>query len=134
TPVSSATIRTEPVCHGEWSPWFNQNTPTISIPKDVELLFPVKDKLCRHPEDVGDIHCQYVDYPEKPLSESADNVICENDIGLVCEVTKGSSRKICDDYKIRVCCKSHMIVTPTTIIGTAKPGETSVSSKDDVYI
>ncbi|GCC21283.1 hypothetical protein chiPu_0019750 [Chiloscyllium punctatum] len=127
-------MMSESVCHGEWSPWINQNTPTISKPKDVELLFPIMDMLCPHSEDVENIQCQYVSNPGKPLSESADHVICDSDLGLVCKVSKSTSRKICDDYEIRVCCKPHMMPGSTTISKTTKSGETSAFSKNDVYI
>ncbi|XP_048466531.1 mucin-2-like [Rhincodon typus] len=125
---------TEPFCHGEWSPWFNQNTPTISKSKDVELLFPIMDKLCPHPEDVGDIQCRFVDYPEKPINESADDVVCENDLGLVCKVSKSTSRKFCDDYEIRVCCKSPVRTVPTTLSGTTKSSEVTPSVHEVIKV
>ncbi|XP_078090731.1 mucin-19-like [Mustelus asterias] len=122
--VPSTTV-TEEVCHGEWSPWFNQNVPSISNPDDIEALFPISQRLCSYISHIGNIQCQFVDYPEKPLSESSDSVLCSKGLGLVCKHSKSSSQKFCHDYKIRVCCESQ---TTTTIPSTANLTSTSTES------
>uniref|UniRef100_UPI00398F27DB mucin-2-like n=1 Tax=Pristiophorus japonicus TaxID=55135 RepID=UPI00398F27DB len=117
TTLSTGSSTTEVVCHGEWSRWFNEHTPSSDSPGDYELLDPRNNKHCSSPFDqITIIHCQFVDEPERPISDSPDNVTCDKDTGLTCIVSENDLQesKFCYDYQIRVCCEKQTAMTTTT--------------------
>ncbi|XP_078090736.1 mucin-5AC-like [Mustelus asterias] len=125
-PTSSTT--TEEQCNGEWSPWINDQTPSEDSPGDSELLDSMRDELCPSSSDaINKIQCQFADYPERPISESTDNVTCDKDTGLVCVYSESASldRKFCYDYQIRVCCEPQTTTQRTT---TYLPETTSTTT------
>ncbi|XP_041059045.1 mucin-5AC-like [Carcharodon carcharias] len=128
TTTSATSYMPEEECNGEWSGWFNENTPSVISPGDSELLDPIRDELCPSSSDaINKIQCQFADYPERPISESTDNVTCDIDTGLVCKFTESalSDRRFCYDYQIRVCCEPQIIIEWTT---TRLPETTSTTT------
>ncbi|XP_078090734.1 uncharacterized protein LOC144507483 [Mustelus asterias] len=124
TTVPPVPSTTEVVCHGHWSAWINENTPSKDNPGDYELQNPKDTKYCSSPsETIADIQCQFVDQPEKPISQSPDNVTCDKDKGLTCEVSQSATeeKRLCFDYQVRVCCE------PVTVVPTTLPPTTSTS-------
>ncbi|XP_067915134.1 mucin-2-like isoform X2 [Heterodontus francisci] len=129
TPSTMSTTKYIPgdECNGEWSRWFNEHTPSLISPGDSELLDPTRNELCPSSSDaINKIQCQFVDYPEWPVSESTDNVTCDKDTGLVCIFSENTvqERKFCYDYQIRVCCEPQIITEWTT---TTLPETTSTT-------
>ncbi|XP_038667154.1 mucin-2-like isoform X2 [Scyliorhinus canicula] len=119
---------TEVVCLGYWSPWFNENTPSVDSPGDSELLDPKDTKYCNYTSEViTNIQCQFVDQPERPFSDSQDNVTCDKDKGLTCVVsgTALEQKRICYDYQVRVCCEP---VTPVTTTSSRTTSTSAVPS------
>ncbi|XP_072418143.1 uncharacterized protein [Chiloscyllium punctatum] len=95
-------------CKGEWSPWFNENTPTLQNRADTELLNQVSSSLCPfYPYQITDIQCEALKYPQRPINEMKDNVTCDKETGLVCTYSHQASESslMCLDYRIRVCCQ-----------------------------
>ncbi|XP_078410754.1 mucin-5AC-like [Cetorhinus maximus] len=126
--TTSTTTIPEEECNGEWSGWFNENTPSVISPGDSELLDPIRDELCPYSSDaINKIQCQFADYPERPISESTDNVTCDKDTGLICKFNESalSDRRFCYDYQIRVCCEPQIITEWTT---TRLPETTSTTT------
>ncbi|XP_060698917.1 mucin-2-like isoform X2 [Hemiscyllium ocellatum] len=134
TPSETPTTRTsttsyipEEECNGEWSSWINDNIPSDINPEDVELLDLTHDELCPSLSDtINKIQCQFVDFPEWPVSQSIDNVTCDIDTGLVCTFNESGlgERKSCYDYQIRVCCEPQVTTESTT---TSLPETTSTT-------
>uniref|UniRef100_UPI00398F21EB mucin-2-like isoform X3 n=1 Tax=Pristiophorus japonicus TaxID=55135 RepID=UPI00398F21EB len=127
-PISTTSTTTEEICNGKWSPWFNEHTPSPLSPGDSELLDPIRGKLCPSSSDaINKLQCQFVDYPDWPVSESTDNVTCDKDTGLVCIFTKSALQEslLCYDYQIRVCCEPRIISERTT---TSLPITTSTTT------
>ncbi|XP_059510629.1 mucin-5AC-like isoform X3 [Stegostoma tigrinum] len=128
TTTSTSSYIPEEECNGEWSPWINDNTPTESSPGDSELLDPLRDELCLSSSDtINKIQCQFVDFPEWPVSQSIDNVTCDRDTGLVCTFSESDleGRRFCYDYQIRVCCEPQITTEWTT---TNLPETTSTTT------
>ncbi|XP_069764050.1 mucin-6-like isoform X2 [Narcine bancroftii] len=99
---------TELFCNGEWSPWYNGNTPSIQNNGDFELLEELQQTLCPFfPYKISNIICEAVKFPQRPISETGDIVTCDIKKGLVCNYTEQTSRDriMCLDYRIRVCCE-----------------------------
>ncbi|XP_078275571.1 mucin-5AC-like [Rhinoraja longicauda] len=116
-PVHSTT--TELFCDGEWSHWFNYNTPSIEDKGDYELLEELPPHLCPFfPYKISDINCEAVKFPQQPISKTEDIVTCDRTKGLICNYTDQSpkDRLMCLDYRIRVCCERKH--STTTIIPT----------------
>ncbi|XP_041059043.1 mucin-2-like [Carcharodon carcharias] len=125
TTVSTASSTTEIVCHGKWSPWINEHTPSEGSPGDFELLNPKANEYCSFPSEViTNIQCQFVDQPERPISESPDNVTCDKDKGFTCAVSKSAmeEKRFCFDYQVRICCE------PVSRVSTATTSTTSTSA------
>ncbi|XP_059843518.1 mucin-2-like isoform X2 [Hypanus sabinus] len=89
-----------------WSKWYNENTPSLQMRSDTELLNQLPKPLCPYPNsDITDIQCEAVKFPQIPISEMQDNVTCDKEIGLVCTYNPETSKDLmCLDYRIRVCC------------------------------
>ncbi|XP_043569123.1 mucin-19-like, partial [Chiloscyllium plagiosum] len=101
-------------CKGEWSPWFNENTPTLQNRADTELLNQMSSSLCPfYPYKITDIQCEALKFPQRPINEMKDNVTCDKETGLVCTYSHQASESslMCLDYRIRVCCQHP---TPST--------------------
>ncbi|XP_072418549.1 mucin-5AC-like isoform X6 [Chiloscyllium punctatum] len=127
TRTSSTSYILEEECNGEWSTWVNDNTPSEINPEDFELLDLMRDELCPSLSDtINKIQCQFVDFPEWPVSQSIDNVTCDIDTGLVCTFNESGlgGRRFCYDYQIRVCCEPHVTTEWTT---TSLPETTSTT-------
>ncbi|XP_078391219.1 uncharacterized protein LOC144673104 [Cetorhinus maximus] len=128
TTVSRASSTTEVVCHGKWTPWINEHTPSEDSPGDFELLNPKDNEYCSFPSEViTNIQCQFVDQPERPISESPDNVTCDKDKGLNCEVSKSAmeEKRFCFDYQVRICCEP---VSPVSTTSTSATSTSAVST------
>ncbi|XP_032895183.1 mucin-2-like isoform X2 [Amblyraja radiata] len=113
SPIHSTT--TELFCNGEWSSWFNTNTPSIQDKGDYELLEELPP-MC--PYEISDINCEAIKYPQQPINKTQDIVTCDRTKGLICNYTDQSpkDRLMCLDYRIRVCCERKQ--STTTIIPT----------------
>lgn len=113
SPIHSTT--TELFCNGEWSSWFNTNTPSIQDKGDYELLEELPP-MC--PYKISDINCEAIKFPQQPINKTQDIVTCDRTIGLICNYTDQSpkDRLMCLDYRIRVCCERKQ--STTTIIPT----------------
>ncbi|XP_072097861.1 uncharacterized protein [Mobula birostris] len=107
-----------------WSTWYNENTPTLQMRSDTELLNQMPKPLCPYPDyNITDIQCEAVKFPQRPISEMKDNVTCDKEIGLVCTYNPETSEDlVCLDYRIRVCCglytSSPSSAAPTTAMTT----------------
>lgn len=106
---------TELFCNGEWSSWFNTNTPSIQDKGDYELLEELPP-MC--PYKISDINCEAIKFPQQPINKTQDIVTCDRTKGLICNYTDQSpkDRLMCLDYRIRVCCERKQ--STTTIIPT----------------
>ncbi|XP_067915131.1 mucin-2-like isoform X2 [Heterodontus francisci] len=136
TTTSLSTISTtEWNCDGEWSQWFNENTPTLQNRADTELLNLMRSPLCPFsPYQITAIQCEALKFPQRPISEMKDNVTCNKETGLVCTYNQQTSDGglMCLDYRIRVCCQSLLTstsqTTQTPLTTTATPVQTTPTS------
>ncbi|XP_072327746.1 mucin-2-like isoform X2 [Scyliorhinus torazame] len=113
---------TESDCDGEWSVWFNENTPTLQNRADTELLNQMHSPLCPFsPYKITAIRCEALKFAQLPISEMKDNVTCDKETGLVCTYNPQNSEGdlTCLDYRIRVCCKPLLTSTSPTTQTTA---------------
>ncbi|XP_078410756.1 mucin-2-like [Cetorhinus maximus] len=109
-------------CDGNWSLWFNENTPTVQNRGDMELLNQMHSPLCPFSSyQITNIQCEALKFPQRPISEMKDNVTCDIETGLVCtynqQVSEGDL--MCLDYRIRVCCQPIFTSTSPTPQTTA---------------
>ncbi|XP_038668142.1 mucin-2-like [Scyliorhinus canicula] len=123
TEMSAATsllrsfLTTESDCDGEWSMWFNENTPTLQNRADTELLNQMHSPLCPFsPYKITAIRCEALKFAQLPISEMKDNVTCDKETGLVCTYNPQNSEGdlTCLDYRIRVCCQPLLTSTSAT--------------------
>uniref|UniRef100_UPI00398E3CE9 mucin-2-like isoform X14 n=1 Tax=Pristiophorus japonicus TaxID=55135 RepID=UPI00398E3CE9 len=122
-PTTEPFTTPEVFCNGEWSGWFNENTPSMVNKGDSELLEPMRNSLCPFsPYKISDIDCEAVKFPQRPISETKDNVTCDINKGLICNHNEQNPENhlTCLDYRIRVCCEQAITtsITPTTTIPT----------------
>ncbi|XP_051890192.1 mucin-2-like [Pristis pectinata] len=118
-----STTTNELLCNGEWSRWFNRNTPSIQNKGDSELLEELPQRLCPFfPYKISNIDCEAVKFPQQPISETKDIVTCDIKKGLICNYTEQSPKNhfMCLDYRIRVCCEPTQS-TSTTAASTVIP-------------
>ncbi|XP_059510632.1 mucin-2-like isoform X2 [Stegostoma tigrinum] len=127
------------ICEGEWSLWFNENTPTLQNRADTELLNQMSSPPCPFsPHQITAIQCEALKFPQRPISEMKDYVTCEKETGLICTYNNQTSENslMCLDYRIRVCCQHptpstrpnpHTLANTTTATVPSTPTSTSIT-------
>ncbi|XP_002739633.2 uncharacterized protein LOC100367634 [Saccoglossus kowalevskii] len=87
-----------PPCDGEWSQWFDEDSPEEGI-GDLETLATLCEKTCKRPSA---IQAQTIDGIPAELT---GDVLLSNDIinGFACLNEEQDDEK-CEDYKVRFCC------------------------------
>ncbi|XP_062974479.1 mucin-5AC-like [Elgaria multicarinata webbii] len=127
-PTSTATskICTQEVC--EWSQWYDVSYPG-SAPNDgdFETFKNIRAKgysVCKAPKN---IECRAERFPNTPLNELDQNVICSKTQGLIC-YNKNQLPPICYNYMIRIeCCNDIIVPCPTTMPVTTTEHKISTS-------
>ncbi|XP_018115286.2 mucin-5AC [Xenopus laevis] len=129
-PFSTVSYSTSVFCIPgcRWTQWFSLNSPLSGISGgDFENLKDIQSvsSVCMSPDN---IECRAKNYPNTPLSQLGQNVICNIVDGLVC-LNKDQNSLTCYDYEIRFyCCDDYSncrtTARPTT--GTTQK-ETSLS-------
>ncbi|XP_072841738.2 mucin-5AC isoform X2 [Pogona vitticeps] len=131
---STSEACTEEVC--EWSQWYDISYPG-SAPDDGDFdtfknIRAKGYKVCQTPKNV---ECRAERYPNTPLAELEQKVICSKTEGLIC-YNKDQLPPICYNYEIRIeCCKQIVVpcststkVTPTHPTSTSKITSTIITT------
>nr|XP_034995521.1 mucin-5AC-like [Zootoca vivipara] len=124
---------TKEVC--EWSQWYDISYPG-SAPDDGDFdtfknIRAKGYKVCKAPKNV---ECRAERYPDTPLNELEQKVICSKTVGLIC-LNKEQLPPICYNYEMRIeCCEKIVVPCPTTRpLTTTKPltttSQTTTTSK-----
>ncbi|XP_077177562.1 mucin-5AC [Paroedura picta] len=128
TTVPSTTEHcSEEVC--EWSQWYDISYPG-SAPDDGDFdtfknIRAKGYKVCKTPKAV---ECRAERFPDTPLKELEQKVICSKTEGLICRNNE-QLPPICYNYEIRIeCCKKVIIPCPTTTQLTTKPVTTPATT------
>uniref|UniRef100_I3JNC4 VWFD domain-containing protein n=1 Tax=Oreochromis niloticus TaxID=8128 RepID=I3JNC4_ORENI len=105
TTISSTTSIPGTTC--AWSGWYDVDDPKDK--SDWETYKNITDSGLQICENIKDIECRAVDYPDKTfddfVAQTGQVVTCDQDIGLICRAEDQTRppRK-CFDYEIRVYC------------------------------
>ncbi|XP_070085285.1 mucin-2 [Equus caballus] len=114
TPTTSTTVSPTtcvPVC--EWTGWLDSGKPTFS--KTGGEVEPIGD-VCGSGR-VADISCRATKFPNAPIEQLGQRVVCNTSVGLVCknQDQKTIFKHYCLNYEINVyCCSCASTPTPTT--------------------
>ncbi|XP_041918577.1 mucin-5AC-like [Alosa sapidissima] len=123
-PTTSPLSSTTP-CTCEWSDWIDLGPPTSGTDGgdsvSISQLFHSQRIGCEHATQV---ECRAKQFPNLPLSEVGQDVICIPSVGLVCLNKNQGLQKICFDYEIRVQCCGPCPTTTTT----TKPTTTTMTT------
>uniref|UniRef100_A0A4W2H2K7 Mucin 5AC, oligomeric mucus/gel-forming n=1 Tax=Bos indicus x Bos taurus TaxID=30522 RepID=A0A4W2H2K7_BOBOX len=102
-------------CH--WSPWLDVSRPEQGMDSgDFDTLenLPKGYKFCAEPKDV---QCRAESFPDTPLQELGQDVICNKSVGLIC---RNKDQLLCLNYQIRVlCCEPREHCPPPTVTVTS---------------
>ncbi|XP_019712599.1 mucin-5AC-like [Hippocampus comes] len=100
------------VCH--WSDWINNHYPDPTLSGgDYESIANITDPSLNDCNQPLEIECRAKSFPDVPLDQLSQKVICNPTDGLKCHNKDQGIPPICYDYEIRVkCCFNHC-VTPT---------------------
>nr|XP_056707722.1 mucin-5AC-like [Euleptes europaea] len=140
TTVPSTTEHcSEEVC--EWSQWYDISYPG-SAPNDGDFdtfknIRAKGYKVCKAPKAV---ECRAERYPNTPLNELEQKVICSKTEGLICRNKDQFPAPICYNYEIRIeCCKKVIVPCPTTTqltttIPVTTPATTTTTNATTVTI
>ncbi|XP_074854648.1 mucin-5AC [Carettochelys insculpta] len=129
---TSTTVCTKEVC--EWSQWYDLSYPGSAINDgDFETFKDIRAKgykVCKAPKAV---ECRAQNYPDTPISELEQNIICNKKEGLIC-YNKNQLPPKCYNYEIKIECCTNVIVpcstttTITTIVKTTPPISRTVTT------
>ncbi|XP_051915933.1 mucin-2-like [Hippocampus zosterae] len=126
------------VCH--WSDWINNHYPDPSLSGgDYEYIANTTDPSLNDCKKTLEIECRAKAFPDVPLDQLGQKVICNPTDGLICHNKEQGIPPICYDYEIRVkCCINHC-VTPTkatttrattNAVTTEKPTPTTATTTE----
>ncbi|XP_047548624.1 mucin-5AC [Lutra lutra] len=104
-----------------WTPWIDGSYPGLGINSGDFDTFPnlrAKGyKFCAKPNNV---ECRAEFFPNIPLKELGQDVICDKNVGLLC-LNKNQLPPICYNYAIRVeCCEQVDVCTSTPHAGSSE--------------
>ncbi|XP_064145004.1 mucin-5AC [Loxodonta africana] len=90
----------------EWTKWLDGSYPEPGMNGgDFDTFHNLRAegyKFCEHPKEV---ECRATWYPDTPLDELGQDVICNTKVGLLC-LNKNQLPPICYNYEIRIrCCE-----------------------------
>ncbi|XP_030416500.1 mucin-5AC [Gopherus evgoodei] len=116
----------------EWSQWYDISYPGSAINDgDFDTFKNIRAKgykVCKAPKAV---ECRAERFPNIPLNELEQNVICSKTEGLIC-YNKDQLPPICYNYQIKIeCCRNVIVSCPpttpaTTTTVTTTPATTSI--------
>ncbi|XP_053881324.1 mucin-5AC-like isoform X1 [Malaclemys terrapin pileata] len=103
----------------EWSQWYDVSYPRSAINGgDFDTFKNIRAKgynVCKAPKAV---ECRAERFPNTPLNELEQNVICSKTEGLIC-YNKDQLPPICYNYQIKIeCCRNVIVSCPTTTLAT----------------
>ncbi|CAD7669877.1 unnamed protein product [Nyctereutes procyonoides] len=109
-----------------WTHWFDGSYPEPGINGGDFDTFPnlraTGYKFCEKPSNV---ECRAAFFPNIPLDELGQDVICDKSVGLMC-LNKNQFPPICYNYEIRIqCCELVDVCTSTTSPVTAENTHTT---------
>ncbi|XP_053305740.1 mucin-5B-like [Spea bombifrons] len=130
SPISQTTS-CAPVCN--WTEWFDQNRPTFGVDggdsENYTNIIAAGYDICKNPTN---IQCRACDFPDKPLEELGQDILCDLSVGLVCK-NKDQLRfmQLCYNYEVRfLCCEKNIhctTVSPSTIITSLSTTSTPIT-------
>ncbi|XP_050813146.1 mucin-5AC-like [Gopherus flavomarginatus] len=103
----------------EWSQWYDISYPGSAINDgDFDTFKNIRAKgykVCKAPKAV---ECRAERFPNIPLNELEQNVICSKTEGLIC-YNKDQLPPICYNYQIKIeCCRNVIVSCPPTTLAT----------------
>uniref|UniRef100_A0A8C5ML18 Mucin-5AC n=1 Tax=Leptobrachium leishanense TaxID=445787 RepID=A0A8C5ML18_9ANUR len=115
-----------PKCH--WTPWYDENHPSLTNEGDresYEICKAKKGGVCKSKSHIQDIQCRAKNFPNTLIAELGQKVQCDVSTGLTChnEDNKGRS-KMCLNFEISFfCCddESHCTTMPPVQSSTFSP-------------
>ncbi|XP_034501752.1 mucin-5AC [Ailuropoda melanoleuca] len=106
-----------------WTQWFDSSYPGPGINSGDFDTFPyLRSKGHKFCEKPSNVECRAKYFPNIPLEELGQDVICNKNVGLIC-LNKNQTPPICYNYEIRIeCCElqdvcrstSHPVILETT--------------------
>ncbi|XP_073745916.1 mucin-5AC [Callorhinus ursinus] len=89
-----------------WTQWFDSSYPGPGINSGDFDTFPnLRSKGHKFCEKPSNVECRAKFFPNIPLEELGQDVICDKSVGLIC-LNKNQSPPICYNYEIRIeCCE-----------------------------
>ncbi|XP_070343567.1 mucin-2-like [Equus asinus] len=140
TPITSMAVTTTAcVADCEWTGWLDSGKPTFTKPGgDIE---PIGDVCGRG--WVADISCRATKFPNVPIEQLGQTMVCDTSIGLVCKNEDHKPGGVipmpyCLNYEINVYCCGYCVSTstpsttetstPTPTITTTTTTETSTAT------
>ncbi|XP_030058321.1 mucin-5B [Microcaecilia unicolor] len=133
TTITTPAVTSTPCVHElcEWTKWYDVSYPQLQPGSgEFESLENIKAKgyaLCRAPRD---IKCRSVSFPDKPLNQLNQKVVCNKQHGLICR-NRDQFPPICLNYEIQILCCSD-VPCGTTIPTSIKQTTFSASTVCDV--
>ncbi|XP_068115922.1 mucin-2-like [Hyperolius riggenbachi] len=123
--TTSTTANCTPVC--SWSQWYDVSYPSFNTGGEYETYENIRNNgfnLCEKPLNIS---CSAKFFPDTPLKDLQQDVICDVSKGLICKNNGLGPRPICYDYQIRVyCCEvPHYCLTTTSPTSTTTAESTT---------
>ncbi|KAM9149379.1 mucin-5AC-like [Pangshura tecta] len=117
----------------EWSQWYDISYPGSAISDgDFDTFKNIRAKgykVCKAPKAV---ECRAERFPNTPLNELEQNVICSKTEGLIC-YNKDQLPPICYNYQIKIeCCRNVIVSCPPTTPATTKTVTTTPATTPTV--
>ncbi|KAM8762761.1 uncharacterized protein AB9X84_007402 isoform 2-T2 [Acanthopagrus schlegelii] len=89
-----------------WTEWINLGKPTPGTDggedESIQKIISAGYHVCSNPVDV---QCRAVLYPGLSMSQVGQSVICNKDVGLICNNSRQGLQQECFDYEIKFeCC------------------------------
>ncbi|XP_053514219.1 mucin-5AC [Artibeus jamaicensis] len=109
-----------------WTAWIDSSYPAASIDSgDFDTFQNLRSKGYKFCERPSQVACRAVSFPNTPLAELGQNVICNNSVGLVCR-NRDQLPPICYNYEVRIqCCAWVDVCTDRTPTGTPEATRSS---------
>ncbi|XP_036895115.1 mucin-5AC isoform X2 [Sturnira hondurensis] len=87
-----------------WTAWIDGSYPTASIDGgDFDTFQNLRSKGYEFCERPSQVECRAVSFPNTPLADLGQNVLCNNSVGLVCR-NRDQVPPICYNYEVRIQC------------------------------
>ncbi|XP_073319919.1 mucin-5AC-like [Pagrus major] len=115
-----------------WTEWINLGKPTPGPDggedESIHKIISAGYHVCSAPVEV---QCRAVLYPGLSMSQVGQSVICNKDVGLICNNSRQGLQQECFDYEIKFeCCGCPTTsATPTTTSTTTTPSTTTPTTQ-----